>query len=250
MQAPGVIINIGAGQPRELSHRLAHRRRASVCADETVCRRDADGRSVDQAAIRDPVSNRARGRRLLAGRSGRRADRRRPRRVILGIGPAFLVSLTATNDAILGQRLMGWEKMQSVYGILRGAGFDTRPASLVQALWGIALAIGLYVVWKRRIAYDLKAAALAVCILLVEPYVFLYDVPILAVSIAFLIRLALLTGALPFEGPTPPIVADDAPLFDSCAALVFASAFFGFFGSRPPFAMSISAKAVSRPAAG
>ena len=46
----------------------------------------------------------------------------------------------------------------------------------------------LWQMWRSRISFDLKAAALAVGALLVTPYLFLYDLVLLAIAMAFLIR--------------------------------------------------------------
>ena len=45
--------------------------------------------------------------------------------------------------------------------------------------------------WKSRVAFELKAAALAAGALLATPYLFMYDLVVLAVAVAFLLRLAL-----------------------------------------------------------
>ena len=52
---------------------------------------------------------------------------------------------------------------------------------------------------EQAVAFELKAAGLAVGILLATPYVYLYDLAILAVSGAFLVRLAIKTGFRPGE---------------------------------------------------
>jgi arabinofuranan 3-O-arabinosyltransferase len=54
--------------------------------------------------------------------------------------------------------------------------------------------------WRsKHVAFELKAAALAVGVLLATPYVYLYDLAVLAVSGGFLMRLAIKTGFLPGE---------------------------------------------------
>jgi arabinofuranan 3-O-arabinosyltransferase len=45
--------------------------------------------------------------------------------------------------------------------------------------------------WRSRVAFELKAAALAAGALLATPYLFMYDLVVLAVAAAFLLRLAL-----------------------------------------------------------
>ena len=48
--------------------------------------------------------------------------------------------------------------------------------------------------WRSRAAYELKAAALAAGALIATPYVYIYDFVILAVAVAFLLRVALKQG--------------------------------------------------------
>src|SRR5262249_53088919 len=54
-------------------------------------------------------------------------------------------------------------------------------------------------VWLRAKSYEIKAAALGVATLLVTPYLYIYDFPVLAVPIAFLVRLGLRDGFLTYE---------------------------------------------------
>jgi len=55
--------------------------------------------------------------------------------------------------------------------------------------------------WRSRVAYTLKAAALAAGTLLVTPYLFMYDMMVLAIPVAFLVRLGLKSGFRPYELP-------------------------------------------------
>ena len=121
--------------------------------------------------------------------------------LLFGIGAweAFVESLSGTSRAILSQGEMGFAKMQSVYGVLRAQGWGETSAGIVQAQIGIVLAVTLCAVWRRRMEYELKAAAFCVCALLVQPYVFIYDSAVLGVALAFLVALALRTGFLRFE---------------------------------------------------
>ena len=55
--------------------------------------------------------------------------------------------------------------------------------------------------WRSRISYSLKAAALATGTLLITPYLFMYDMMVLAIPVAFLVRIGLKTGFRPYELP-------------------------------------------------
>ena len=58
------------------------------------------------------------------------------------------------------------------------------------------VATGLCLVWRSRLAFEIKAAALATGVLLVTPYLFLYDLVVLAVPMAFIIRAGASSGEL------------------------------------------------------
>ena len=62
-----------------------------------------------------------------------------------------------------------------------------------------ATAVALCLLWKSRAAFNLKAAGLAVGVLLVPPYLFMYDGVTLAVAMAFLFREMQTSGARPGE---------------------------------------------------
>jgi len=64
----------------------------------------------------------------------------------------------------------------------------------------IAIAAALVVLWRSRAPFELKAAAIAVGIVLVTPYVFAYDLVVLAVPVAFLLRFGLARGFMRHEG--------------------------------------------------
>ena len=53
--------------------------------------------------------------------------------------------------------------------------------------------------WRSDRPFELKAAVLALGTLLVTPYLFYYDLAVMAVALAFVVRLALATGFAPGE---------------------------------------------------
>jgi hypothetical protein len=61
------------------------------------------------------------------------------------------------------------------------------------------VAVVLTVMWRSRTSYSLKAAALATGILLATPYLFMYDMMVLAIPVAFLVRIGLKSGFRPYE---------------------------------------------------
>ena len=52
-----------------------------------------------------------------------------------------------------------------------------------------SVAVVLALMWRSRVPYTLKAAALAVGTLLTTPYLFMYDLMVLAIPVAFLVRI-------------------------------------------------------------
>jgi len=75
--------------------------------------------------------------------------------------------------------------------LVRAHGGGETLAWIVQGVVTLTLAAGLAWLWKRRVAFELKAAALAAGALLATPYLFMYDLVVLAVAVAFLLRLGL-----------------------------------------------------------
>ena len=61
--------------------------------------------------------------------------------------------------------------------------------------------------WRSRVRYSLKAAALATGTLLVTPYLFMYDVMVLAIPVGFLVRIGLNDGFRRYELPALGAIA-------------------------------------------
>jgi hypothetical protein len=119
---------------------------------------------------------------------------------------AFFHWLPLTSKALLTQDHTAWAdhtdwyKFQSLFAMVRLLGGDATLAWLLQSALTVVAAIAVIAMWRSKwIAFELKAAALAVGILLATPYVYLYDLAILAVSVAFLMRLAIKTDFRPGE---------------------------------------------------
>ena len=87
-----------------------------------------------------------------------------------------------------------WPKMQSLFGAIRLEGFGNAPAYAAQAVLSIAAATLLAWICARRPGARLEAASLATAALLFTPFLYDYDLAILAVPIACLTALALQHG--------------------------------------------------------
>ena len=107
---------------------------------------------------------------------------------------AFVQATPLTSHIVLGEGGAEFARLQSLFGFVRTHGGGEALAWTVQASGALALAAGLVVLWRSRAAYELKAAALAAGALIATPYLYIYDFVVLAVAVAFLLRLALMRG--------------------------------------------------------
>ena len=112
---------------------------------------------------------------------------------------AFFPTIQAISQATLTQGLSDWHKLHSTYALVRlYGGSDT----LAWALHGSVMAgsaVAIFGIWRSKVSFEIKAAALGVATVLVTPYIFIYDLIILAVPMAFLLRVGINTGILPGE---------------------------------------------------
>lgn len=109
---------------------------------------------------------------------------------------AFVEWMPRISQAILSEGRTPWAKMQSIYGVMRYSGFSETLAWVAQGAMIVVVTVGVVAIWRSRVDYSLKAAAVATATLLVTPYVFIYDMVVLGVAIAFLIRIGITDGFL------------------------------------------------------
>jgi hypothetical protein len=107
---------------------------------------------------------------------------------------AFIQWIPTTSRVVLGEGQGDFGRLQSVFGLIRAHGGGETLAWSLQAATSIALAVMVAWLWRSRAPCDLKAAALAAATLAATPYVFMYDLVVLAVAVAFLIRFLLDRG--------------------------------------------------------
>jgi hypothetical protein len=107
---------------------------------------------------------------------------------------AFLQWMPITSRMVLGEGAADWNRLQSLFGLVRAHGGSEPLAWTVQAMGSLALAVAIAWLWRSRVPFELKAAALAAGALIATPYVYMYDLVVLAVAVAFLLRLALERG--------------------------------------------------------
>ena len=121
---------------------------------------------------------------------------------------AFVHWMPMFNQAFLVEGRAPWGKLQSIFGLTHYFGGPESLAWTLQSIMSAAVAVLLTLLWRRRdIRYELKAAALAAGALLVTPYLFLYDEMVLAIAVAFLVRVGLEEGFERHELPALGLVA-------------------------------------------
>jgi hypothetical protein len=119
---------------------------------------------------------------------------------------AFFDSAALTRTQVLEQGGTGWHKIQSVFAWVRLWGGDVSLAYGMQATATLALAAAVVWLWRRPVAYPLKAAALMLAAILATPYSLDYDLMVLAPAMAFLVAHGTARGFMPYEKSALAIV--------------------------------------------
>src|SRR5882757_178850 len=114
---------------------------------------------------------------------------------------AFFHWMPMFSQAFLTEGKATWWKLQSLFSLVRFLGGTEQLAWIFQWILTATVAVVLALMWRSRIPYTLKAAALAVGTLLTTPYLFMYDMMVLAIPVAFLVRAGLKSGFRPYELP-------------------------------------------------
>ena len=117
----------------------------------------------------------------------------------LPVWDAFLESTHFTRTVVLESGQTGWHKIQSTFALVRMWGGSVQLAYAVQTVVTLALAAALVWLWRLRVDFNLKAAALIVAAILATPYSLDYDMTTLAPAIAFLVVHGLSCGFAPWE---------------------------------------------------
>jgi arabinofuranan 3-O-arabinosyltransferase len=120
---------------------------------------------------------------------------------------AFIHWMPMFSQAFLTEGRAPWGKMQSIYALVRYFGGTEQLAWVFQWIMSGTVAVLLALMWRSRVSYPLKAAALAAGALLITPYLFLYDLMVLGIAVAFLVRIGLSQGFQRSELPALGLVA-------------------------------------------
>jgi arabinofuranan 3-O-arabinosyltransferase len=139
---------------------------------------------------------------------------------------AFFHWLPMFSQAFLTEGRAPWGKMQSIFALARYFGGSESLGWALQWTVIAAVAATLVLLWRSRVRYSLKAAGLATGTLLVTPYLFLYDVMVLAIAVGFLVRIGLSDGFRRYELP-------------ALGGMAFLLMFYPAFGAPTGFAATL-----------
>jgi arabinofuranan 3-O-arabinosyltransferase len=114
---------------------------------------------------------------------------------------AFFHWMPMFSQAFLTEGKATWWKLQSLFSLVRYFGGTEQLAWAFQWVLTASVAAVLVLMWRSRVSYSLKAAALAAGTLLTTPYLFMYDMMVLAIPVAFLVRIGLKSGFRAYELP-------------------------------------------------
>src|SRR5205807_4292121 len=100
---------------------------------------------------------------------------------------AFFHWMPMFSQTFLTEGKAPWWKLQSIFSLVRYFGGTEQLAWIFQCAMTAMVAAGLVVIWRSSVRYSLKAASLAVGTLLSTPYLFMYDMMVLAIPVAWLV---------------------------------------------------------------
>jgi len=112
---------------------------------------------------------------------------------------AFFGNIGHTSQAFLSDGWADFAKLQTAFGLVRTLGGSEPLAWTVQAVVALTAAGAISALWRSRADYEIKAAALGAGAMLATPYLYTYDLVVLAVPLAFLWRLGGRRGFLAHE---------------------------------------------------
>jgi hypothetical protein len=111
----------------------------------------------------------------------------------------FWAATLFSQQTILDQGAVGYEKMISVFAWMRLWGVPLSLSYLAQMLVSLSVAAGIFWLWRSHAGLRLKGAALCVGMLLATPFAVDYDMMLLAPAIALLAFEGMANGFRPYE---------------------------------------------------
>ena len=131
---------------------------------------------------------------------------------------AFFHWMPMFSQAFLTEGKAPWWKMQSIFALVRYFGGSEPLGWTFQWVMTVSVALCVALIWRSSMRYSLKAASLAAGTLLTTPYLFMYDMTVLAVPVAFLVRTGIARGFRSYELPAMGIAAALMITFSVCGA--------------------------------
>lgn len=143
---------------------------------------------------------------------------------------AFFHWMPMFSQAFLTEGKAPWWKLQSLFALVRYFGGSEPLGWAFQWVMTGAVAVTVVLIWRSSVRYSLKAASLAAGTLLTTPYLFMYDVTVLAIPVAYLVRIGMSRGFRSYELPALGVAAmllvafslSGAPLGLAANLIVFA----------------------------
>jgi arabinofuranan 3-O-arabinosyltransferase len=120
---------------------------------------------------------------------------------------AFFHWMPMFSQAFLTEGKAPWWKLQSLFALVRYFGGSELLGWTVQWVMTGSVAVSVALVWRSSVRYSLKAASLAAGTLLTTPYLFMYDMTVLAIAVAYLVRIGIARGFRSYELPALGLAA-------------------------------------------
>lgn len=108
---------------------------------------------------------------------------------------AFVEGATTVSTRLQAGGGVAWYNLSSVYGLLRVAGLGYGLAWSLHMAVAAAALVWVVVLWRRNVSFALQAASLLAATPLMSPYFVIYDLPILAMALVFLMKADLDQGS-------------------------------------------------------
>jgi arabinofuranan 3-O-arabinosyltransferase len=112
---------------------------------------------------------------------------------------AFVTWMPALSNAVFAEGRVRLDKLQTLLGLVRWLGGGMTLAWTLQGMLIVCCACAAAWTWHSSVRYEIKAATLATAALLATPYLFIYDLVVLAIPMAFLLQMGLRDGFLRYE---------------------------------------------------
>jgi arabinofuranan 3-O-arabinosyltransferase len=114
---------------------------------------------------------------------------------------AFVGHIGQSSQAVFSEGKADLTKLQTVFGLVRDLGGGETVAWIVQGALAMAAVVAVALIWRSQLAYEIKAATLGTAALVATPYLYTYDLAVLAAPLLYLLRLGRKRGFLACELP-------------------------------------------------